>query len=1041
MKKITTLFFCLLLIQISMAQVRIITGQVLSADVGSGLPGASVVVSGTNIGTSTDADGKFEIKVSNDDKYLTVTFVGMETKEVRISSDEMTIELEPEKVDVGEIVVTANAIKREKRELGYSVETVSGEKVSDVQESNLINSLAGKVAGVQTISQSGDIGGSSRIIIRGINSFSGSNQPLFVIDGVPIDNQAVNGPNNQVDGGYDVGNRAQDINPDDIESISVLKGGAAAALYGSRARDGVIIITTKRGARAKSGKKATVAYSGAFTWNSPLILPNFQNEYGPGTRGKYDKDALNGWGPRIDKVVGEDFVNYNGDTINLQAYPDNVKNFYETGFTMQNSIDVSGADENGDYRVGYTNLDQKGIIPGSELQRNTFTFNAGKDWGKIKPRVSVSYVKSTSIGRGARGGNNNNVLSSIINFIPRTTSIDEIREYQNPDGTHRKLNDWQNNPYWVTNKNTFSNEIDRLYGNVQLDYLPFSWLTVQGRLGTDMYREWRRQIIAKGSSGNENGRFADDNLWNQEMNSDLMATITKEIFDDLELKVILGHNVNQRSYRRMSNEAQELEVDGLYNYPNASTNTPTQYSEIRRLWGVYADVSLNFKSYLYLNMTARNDHSSTLPEENNSYFYPSASLSFILTDAFPTLQNKFFSYGKMRANIAKVGSDEDPYQLEFNYQPRTSSWRQYIDGMTFPHAGFSAFRATNVLPPVSLLPQQQISYEFGLDLAFFENRLGLDVTYYKSNTKDQIVDVPIPYSTGYIAKNINVGEISNEGFELRLTATPVQVGSFKWDIMGTFSTNKTIVETIAPDVETIELDNTWNRLKVQAHEGESFQLWGLGFRRNDEGQRIINETTGLFEFTTEPVPLGEVDPDFLAGITNSFSFNGITLSALVDMRFGGIMYSNTVTQLRYDGLAAETAVNRESTVINEGVNAKVDGEGNPVYVPNKTPVANMQQWWRNYTGVDGEPSIFDADYVKLREIRISYSLPSKLLRSTPFQMVEVAAIGRNLYMIHSKIPHVDPETSLFGAESSAFGVEWGGTPSTRNIGANVRITF
>ena len=735
------LLIILLLVSIgsTFAQTRRITGKVTSSEDGSAIPGATILVQGSTIGTVTTIDGSFTVNLPENAEVLVFSFVGMKSQEVLISSaTEYNVSLEPDLIGVNEIIVTANAIQKEKRELGYAVTTVGGDEMTKTQESNVVNSLAGKVPGVRITNQSGEVGGSTRVLIRGINSFSGDNQPLFVIDGTPILNDSKEGQFNEYDSGFDTGNRASDINSDDIESVTVLKGGAAAALYGSRARDGAIIITTKRGSRKK---EFFVSYSGTATINQPFILPDFQNEYGPGQAGKYDDEASNGWGPNLADVAGQTFTDFNGNEITLKAYPDNVKDFYQTGSVFSNTVDLANADETGDFRLGYTNLRQDGIVPESWLNRNTVTFNAGKNMGKFQPRATMSYIRSLSSGKSARGANNNNVLTGTLYGLPRTFNPEEYKEYQAADGSQNKINDFINNPYWIVNKNVFSNEIDRVIGTAQLSYRPFTWMEILGRAGTDFYREWRRYTIAKGSVGNEEGQFSDEQFWSRQFNSDIMVNIEKEINDDLGLKVILGHNVNQRDYRRMSNESRDLIVEDLYDYGNAKTNTPDQYSETRRIWGVYTDITLTYKNFLFLNLTGRNDHSSTLPEDNSSYFYPSVSTSFIVTDAFPTLKSKILSYAKLRANWASVGSDEDPYQLDFVFNPDSEIFGQYGTSTTLPHGGYNAFAQVTTLPPTNLKPQKQNSMEIGADIYMFNHRLGIDFAYYESITKDQIVRV------------------------------------------------------------------------------------------------------------------------------------------------------------------------------------------------------------------------------------------------------------------------------------------------------------
>lgn len=1043
MKKLTIFLVFLLFVGFHASAQMQITGTVTGSEDGMSIPGVSVVVKGQEtIGTTTDIDGKYSITVPQSTEALVFSFIGMVAQEISINGKTtIDVVLEPEILQMDEVVVTANAIKREKRSIGYSVSTVGGDDVNKTQESDLLKSLSGKVAGVDIRSTSGDVGGSTRILIRGASSLTGTNQPLFVVDGVPISNSNYVGENNDRNSGYDTGNRGSDINPDDIETISVLKGGAAAALYGSRARDGAIIITTKRG--KKGFEQKSITYNGGLSYQTPFILPDYQNEYAQGTQGKYVNDRLNGWGPKISEMEGIEVEDINGDLTTLSSHPNNVKDFYDVGQIYSNSLAIAGADEKGDYRLGYTNYQQKGIVPESKYARNTISFNAGRKFAnKFSSRITGNYIWNETTGRVSQGGNNNNAIISLIHTLPRTFDLDEYKQYENEDGSQKKLGDFTPNPYWIINKNKFSSELNRLWGNFQLDYDPFEWLNLMGRVGTDMYREYRRQINAVGSVGMVDGQFADESVWRREFNSDLMLT-AKKAFGDLNVMFILGHNVNQREFQTIGNKASSLTVAGLYNFGNAEINTPTNYYEQRRIWGVYSDLTLSYKNFLFLNATLRNDHSSTLPEENNSYWYPSVSGSAVITDAFPGIKNNILSYLKIRANYAQVGSDEGPYQLDFTYTPLNSYFVQFQGTENqFPHGDYLAFGAPNTIPPTDLKPQKQNSYEIGMDLYLFDNRLGFDFAYYSIITSNQIVSLPIPWTTGYTRNRTNVGEVSNKGIELRVTATPVSIKDFKWDIGVNFSKNTQIVEKLAEGVEEIDLGSSFNSIEVKATPGDPYGLFGKTFRHDPDGNLIINETTGLIEISNDVKRLGNIDPDWTMGIQNTFKYKGITLSALIDIREGGVMYSETVNSLRSLGLAKETGENREATIINNGVNEVDNGDGTFSYVPNETPVGSMQEYWQNYAdGNVAESALFDADYIKLREVRLGYQLPKKWLSKTPFGLVEISAVGRNLWLIKSEIPHIDPESSLLGSGSNAQGIEWWGAPSTTTYGFNLRLTF
>jgi TonB-linked SusC/RagA family outer membrane protein len=1026
------LILCLIGLQSVFAQSREVSGVVTSADDGMSIPGVSVMVKGTTIGTSTDFDGKYTISVPADGKILIFSSVGMKKTEVEITSNTINLVMESESIGVDEVIVTAVGVKREKKSLGYAVSTVQGSDISKSQ-SNPVSALAGKVAGVVVSASSGEVGGSNRVVIRGVSSLGGANQPLYIVDGVPILNDMFSGKGDGSIAGVDNGNRASDINPDDIASLTVLKSGAAAALYGSRAKNGVIVITTKRGKQSK--KKSYFTYSNSMSIGNPLKLPDYQNTYAPGDKGKYGKTRLNGWGPRISDLEGTEVELLNGDMQELSAHKDNVKDFFDTSFNMSNSIAVADADKDGDYRLSFTNTKNEGLIPESWQKKNVLSFNGGRNMGKVTSRISFSYIRDITNNRG-KGGTADAVLG-----IPRTLDLDYYKDYLNEDGSQKTLSEFSNNPYWSLNKNKYETKMNRVIGNFQLAYKPLEWLEISARIGTDFYNEQRSNITAKGTLGAMKGSRSENNYWSRSFNSDILLTANKEIASDLNLTVILGHNINQRDYRRQSVEAEDFIVDDFYGYANSNKSQPTSYESKRRIWGVFADVTLDYKGYLFLNMTGRMDNSSTLPEENNRYYYPSVSTSFIVTDAFPSLKNNVLSYLKVRANIASVGSDEDPYQLDFNYTALEDVFVQFASRNTYPHGGYRAYSAPGTLPPLSLKPEKQISWETGLDVYLFENRVGLDLSYYETITKDQIIGIQVPNSTGYYRKKLNIAEIKNNGYELRMTAIPFRSDDFKWDMAVNFTKNTTKVVELAPGVKTYDVGSAYNGVVVKAEAGESLALYGKKFERDPEGNMIINKTTGLFAIGGESEKLGDIDPDFTFGFENTFKYKNLSVSALIDGRVGGYMYSNTVRSLRYDGLVEETTNNRGGSIINKGVNEVTSGD-ETTYVANTTAVNTMHEWWNNYANDQvAESSVFENTWVKLRQVRLDYTFPKKFLANTPFGSAEFGIYGRNLLILYSKVPHIDPEQSALGASSNGQGVEWGGIPTTRNFGVNFRLTF
>ncbi|MEM6830568.1 MAG: SusC/RagA family TonB-linked outer membrane protein, partial [Bacteroidota bacterium] len=965
MKKIFfSLIVCLLAMASAIAQ-RTVSGKVTD-DLGEGLPGVNVVIKGTTTGTTTDFDGNYRLSVQ-EGAVLVVSFVGFETQEVEVGTRTVIDVTMGGVTELQEVVVTALGIEREKKELGYSVTTVDGDALTKARSSNVLQSLSGRVAGVRVNSSSGTAGGSVNIQIRGANSISGAGSPLFVVDGTPISNSSFNGTRSEIiGGGADVGNRASDLNPDDIESLTVLKGASAVALYGQRARDGVIVVTTKR------GKKGAVSIdvNSSVRVSQPFRLPDFQNEYTTGNFGQFDSNNFtNGWGPRISSVQGQTFAQfpYDGTETALTAHPDNVKDFFETGTTFINSVSIGSRNDNGDIRVSYTKFDEEGIVPGNRIERHNVSFNAGTNLSeRFSTRAVINYARTEGFNRPRQGSNNPaRAISQIFN-IPRTQSL-ELLENNLVDDLGVPIgidgNQTANNPYWTVTQNPFNNEVDRVFGNASMTYRPNDWIDVLGRIGADIISETRRNILAVGTKSRLNGEFEDRDIFRRELNYDLIATGTRDLNSDLNLTAIVGWNVNQIEELRTRIVSQGLGVPGLYNPANAVGNNNQRFERTRRLYGGYFDVGFGYKDYLFLNVTGRNDWSSTLPVANNSFFYPGVSSSFILSDAV-TLPS-IISYTKVRASWASVGSDALPYQIDFLYRPLADLFTQFVTNNTFPHGGQLGFQGPDVLPAgQTLKPQRQNTFEVGTEIQFLQGRIGLDVTYYSTITEDQIVNISVAQSTGFYAVTLNIGEVENEGFEMLLSGKPVVTNGFEWEVLANFTRNVQTVNQLAPGLDDLALTSGFSGLSIRAEPGKPFGLYGAGWDRSPDGQIIINSTTGLRE-RGDRTNLGNIFPDWQMGIENVFTYKGFTLSALVDISQGGVLWSGTVGGIRAAGLAEETLENRGRIFIDPGVNQLEDG----TFVTNQTPVRSMQDFWNNYTdGSNTEGGIFDASYIKLREI-------------------------------------------------------------------------
>ena len=1036
------LMLALLLPFTAAAQDGAVVGTITDAETGESLPGVNVQIVELGVGGATDAEGRYRIpNVPPRAGYtLRASFIGYQEFEESVSVNPgeeavVDIALQPTGLEMTEIVVTAQGIEREARSLGYSVQEVSGESLEKGKETNFVNALQGKVAGVEITQQSGNVGGGSSILIRGAGSISGNNQPLFIVDGVPISNQNI-AFGDRLTGSLDTGNRAMDISPANVESVTVLKGASAAALYGQRARNGVVLIETKKGRGA--GPRSSVSVTSSLQATRPLVLPEYQNEYGPGDLGVYDSTALNGWGPLIE---GQTVQNFRGDEVQLQAYPDNVAEFYDTGLTFTNNLAFSSSNEDMNFRLGLNNVTQGGIIPGSEMDRTNISVNAGTELENgFDANVSGKYITSATGGVVAAGGNDPSVATSIINFLPRTVSYDMLTPYIDPEtGEQVAIDEFTNNPLWTVNENPLNTELQRVIGSGQIGYDFTDWLRASLRVGTDFYTEDRRKLYRKGTIGNVEGEFRDQIIEYEQLNADLIVTGQRDLTNDFSVDFTVGGNLNQEQTEIKRNEAKELSVDQVYSYSNALSNTPTNDFWKRRLAGVYGDLRFGFRDYLYLSLTGRNDWSSTLAPENRSFFYPSASLSFIFTDVLDL--GNVVSYGKLRANIAQVGSDPSPYQLDFRYFPVSSIFGQYGTGNVFPYGDRTAYAATGTIPPTDLEPQTLTEYELGAELRFFNGRIGLDVSYYDRRTTNQILDLPIAQSTGFAARQLNVGEISNEGIEALLSLTPITTRDFSWDAHVNFASNEQTLVELAPGLEDYTVTSGFNSVQVKAEPGESFGLYGYTFLADSaSGRPIIDPATGYRQ--RGPIErLGSVTPDFKVGFDNSFQFKGLSFGFLIDWKHGGSIYSETVGDLRASGLAEETLEGRgegEEFIDEEGVIVEADG----TVRDNDVPAESVQGYWDAYYGNSiAEGRIFDASYVKLREVTLGFNLPQSWLDRTPLGQASLTLVGRNLWILHKNVPHIDPETNLFGAGSAGSGYEFYNVPSTRSLGATLNFTF
>lgn len=1047
-----------------MAQDRTITGTVSSQETGEALPGVNVVVKGTTQGTVTDIEGAYRLSVPEDAETLTFTFIGLESREIAIGNQSVVdVNMTEDSKQLNEVVVTALNIPREKQSLGYAVQEIDGEAVTQTKEQNVINSLSGRVAGVQ-VRSSNTLGGSANVNIRGTSTIAGNNQPLFVVDGVPIDNSNYNTDDQQRGaGGYDLGNPAADINPEDIESISVLKGGSAAALYGSRALNGVILITTKKGSQ-REGVGISVNSSVTFSQVNKNTLPQHQKEYGAGYGQYFDEADLDGdgdleeivpvyddasWGFPFDpnrQVVHWDALdprlpNY-GETRPWVAGANGIEDFFETGVSFRNNVSLSGGTESATYRLSYTNENSTGIVPNSEINKNTVSLNSSLNLtDNLKVSTSANYVNQQALGRYGTGYDGTNVMQSFGQWFQSNVDIARLRDYENEFGEQRAWNYrnydnlvpyYFNNPYWVRYRNFQNDNRDRLFGNLMLQYEIADGLTLTGRSSIDFYDFVVEQRIAVGSAVTDVPEYDKDVRTFKERNDDIFVTYNKDFDGNFSIYALAGVNRrNTITERAQQNTFRGLVNPGVYSVSNSVSpeiEFIDDFSE-KAQRSVYANLNVGYGGIIFLDLTARNDWSSTLPAGENSYFYPSASASFVFSELAPLRDNNVLSFGKIRVNYAEVGNDTDPYNTRKYFEAENSFGSNPI------------YREPRTLANPDLRSETKRSMEVGAELLFLNRRVGLDVTLYRENTFDQIIDVPTSRATGYNFQYVNAGDIQNQGVEIALNATPLN-GDFTWNIGLNWAKNQNTVVELVEGLDNYQLGSNFFA-SINATEGEPFgTIRGTNYVFQN-GQPLINEN-GFYEVSDSEEVIGNATPNWNAGLINSFSYKGFTLSALIDMQQGGDIFSLNTAFGRATGLYEETA----------GLNAKGNPKRDPVAdgggvlfegvtedgTPNETYIAaNTWGTAYNYNALPAAVYVFDASYVKLRELSLSYTFPQSLLGNLPIQSLQLSAFGRNLAILHSNVTHFDPEVSR--SSGNLQGYESGTYPTPRQYGFNLRFNF
>lgn len=1065
-------------IGLATAQTKKVTGQVISAEDNQPVIGAAIVVKGTTIGTITDFDGKFSLDVPNDAKSVMVSYVGLKGREIPITAV-MNIKLESDSHALDEVVVTAMGISREKKSLGYAIQEVGSEELTKAGQINVTGALSGKVAGVQVNQFGGSVGASSRISVRGNSSLAADQQPLIVLDGVPIANDTQRSGDNTYNG-VDYGSGLNDINPEDIESMTVLKGGSAA-LYGMRAGNGVILITTKSG---KKGSGVKVSYDGNFTIDRISTVPKLQNSYGQGNNGdewhwkhnapdlSYQEyaeqygfnwvDGTNGindfydesWGPRLD--AGLNLVQYdsNGQKAPWVSRPNNIKDFFQTGYSMNHTISLSANSEKSTTRASISYRDQKGTVPNTDQKRYSAQLNSFfKLNNYISYDMSASYTRTQSDNLVAQGYGGNNPINSLFAWSGRQINMKTLKEnwdQKDANGNYTYYNwntNYHMNPYFNVNENTNSYQRDRIFGKTSLYYQPFEFLKFEGRAGVDYYnsQSFERHYIDR--SDWTKGGFTQINTKNTELNLDFIASFNKT-FGDFNITAMAGANYRDLSWEDARIGATALTIPGVYTIANkdGAAYNLMDHSH-RRSNSVYGNASIGWRNQLYVDLSARNDWDSTIKD---AFFYPSASASWIVTESLPALKGdgSYLSFWKLRAGWAEIGSATSPYRNRAYYYAATDAFN-----------GVAQIYKSTVYPNPDLKPESIKTWELGTEFGFLHDRLHFDLAYYHKTTTDQILNVRIPYSSGYSSLLINAGKIENKGIELQVRGDILESkDGFNWSSTLNFSKDRSKVVELYPGLTEYGMGWTWG-IATQAIEGEKWgELVGPGFDRVDEddvknglatadqiGAVKVN-SNGLLR-SKSAQRIGNVTPNFMMNWRHDFNIKNWGFGFLLDLRIGGDIWSQTMAHSYTAGVANVTAENgiRERDIVG-GVdvlkNEKVvmqDASGKWVTNTIKT---DAYSWFKADVS---EYYVFDGSYLKLREAYISYNFPKELIAKTRYiSNASVSLIGTNLWLmwVHSSnTMRLDPETGGVSSDSRGIGFEQAAVPSSRSFGLKLNLTF
>lgn len=1052
----------LLLTAVQVLAQRTITGKVTAAEDGSSIPGVSVLVKGTTTGTATDIDGKYSLNVPKGSTTIVFSFIGMISKEVALTNASiLNVALENDTKELEGVIVTALGIKKESKTLSYSATQVGADELSKNATSSAMSGLQGRVAGVQINTNSGSPGASSKVIIRGYGSIANGNNPLYVVDGVPLDNTA-----NTI-AGYDFGNNANNINPNDIESMNILKGSQATAIYGSRAAGGAIIIVTKKG---KKGLSVELDSKVGFT--NPLMIPQMQNLYGQGWSGHFAFEENGSWGPRLDgqERLWGSVYNNSQKLKPFEAQENNIRDFYDVGTMTFNTLSVSGGNENTTFRASLGHDKEDGYLPTEvdAYKRTNISFNGGTKVDKFSITAAANYIKRSGANTpDGRGGTNTaaNLYSELLQ-MPRDINIVGLKDYDTDpfDNTDYFFTPYASNPYYALRENLNNFEDDRFYGNVGLEYKFFNNLRSTLTLGHDVtsFTNTEHEAITRFTPGSpqaiagasENPGMVKEYEANwSETNMDFITFYDNQLNESFKLETFAGFNMYERNFNSLTGSISSLTIPGFYNLSNTDgTKLSSTNRTLRRSLGVYASAQIAFKEYAYLTATARNDWSSTLPTENNSFFYPSVGMSLLATEIFPVLKETM-SYWKFRANWGKNGNDAPPYQV--NTVMVAGNVGVPFGSYQYPLGGVNAFEVSNLIGNQELQPELSSIYEIGTDIRFFVDRLSFDFTYYDKKTTNQILAVTMASSTGYTSQTMNFGKIQNVGIELLVAGIPVKTSDFQWKSSVSFTRNRNYVLEMTEGLDEYVFTSVYNtQLVLNApKDGETRTEFGLikvpGILKDDQGNIVVNES-GFPQTTAEPEIIGSIQPKYLLGVVNSFKYKRWETGFTFDIRQGGLMYSGTADLQYFVGNAPQTLYNyRQPFIIPNSVKpnpAYVEGSSSPEYIENDIIInatsVNNPYYYPSYNLASERDRIISKSYVKFRDFYLAYDLPTAWVSNFKIKNAILGFSAHNLLIwTPADNNFVDPEITSWGNDISGELGEFRTGPSTRSFTFNLKLNF